>query len=198
MVANSCQLAAQTLVHPCAVLEPLEERHRDGLRQAGAAPAIWALQPFNIAQGFDAYFDWLRAEQAAGRWMPFAVLDPAGKVVGQTCYLDLRLADRGVEIGGTWYAPEVQGTAINPAAKLLLLDHAFAAGIVRVQLKTDILNRRSRAAIEKLGAQYEGALRKHRQRPDGTWRDTVYYSILDDEWPVLRERLAQRLTQLLS
>lgn len=176
-----------------ATLEPLQERHREALRSAGASPEIWRWQPFNIADGFDAYFDWLRGEQQAARWLPYVVVDPTGCVVGQTCYLDIRLADRGIEIGGTWYSPSVQGTKVNPAAKLLLIDHAFANGIVRIQLKTDGLNVRSRAAIEKLGARYEGALRKHRQRPDGTWRDTVYYSILDDEWAVLRQRLSQRL-----
>jgi RimJ/RimL family protein N-acetyltransferase len=176
-----------------ARLEPLDESHRENLRSAGASPQIWRWQPFNIADGFDAYFDWLRNEQEAGRWLPYVVVDSSGRVVGQTCYLDIRLADRGIEIGGTWYSPIAQGTRVNPAAKLLLIDHAFASGIVRVQLKTDVLNARSRAAIEKLGARYEGALRKHRQRPDGTWRDTVYYSILDDEWPSLRQRLMQRL-----
>jgi len=176
-----------------ATLEPLQERHREALRIAGAAPEIWSWQPFNIADGFDAYFDWLRGEQEAARWLPYVVLDTGGRVVGQSCYLDIRAADRGIEIGGTWYSPTAQGTRVNPAAKLMLIDHAFASGMVRVQLKTDVLNARSRAAIEKLGARYEGALRKHRQRPDGTWRDTVYYSILDDEWPPLRERLAQRL-----
>lgn len=176
-----------------ATLQPLHERYREALRVAGASPDIWKWQPFNIADGFDAYFDWLRGEQEAARWLPYVVVDPEGRVVGQSCYLDIRFADRGIEIGGTWYSPIVQGTKVNPAAKLLLIDHAFASGIVRVQLKTDVLNARSRAAIEKLGAKYEGALRKHRQRPDGSWRDTVYYSILDEEWPPLRERLMQRL-----
>jgi RimJ/RimL family protein N-acetyltransferase len=176
-----------------ATLEPLHEHRREGLRRAGSSPDIWHWQPFNIADGFDAYFDWLRREQEAERWLPYVVVDPGGCVVGQSCYLDIRTADRGIEIGGTWYSPSVQGTKVNPAAKLLLIDHAFANGIVRVQLKTDVLNVRSRAAIEKLGARYEGTLRKHRQRPDGSWRDTVYYSILDDEWAPLRERLMQRL-----
>lgn len=186
-------LSARALRHPAVQLQPLAERHRAGLAAAGASPAIWALQPFNIADGFDAYFDWLLREQAAGRWLPFVVMTPEGKIVGQSCYLDIREPDRGVEIGGTWYAPAAQGTAVNPAAKLLLLDNAFDAGIVRVQFKTDIRNTRSRAAIEKLGATCEGIFRKHRKRPDGTWRDSVYYSIVDDEWPALRKRLLQRL-----
>jgi RimJ/RimL family protein N-acetyltransferase len=183
----------QPLSNAHVTLEPLCEEHRAGLRAAGAAPDIWRWQPFNIADGFDAYFDWLRGEQAAQRWQPYVAVDSTGVVVGQSCYLDIRPAERGIEIGGTWYSPRAQGTKINPAAKLLLLDHAFESGHVRVQLKTDVLNVRSRAAIEKLGARYEGILRKHRPRPDGTWRDTVYYSIVDDEWPDVRERLMSRL-----
>src|SRR3978361_713628 len=98
-----------------ATLEPLHELHREKLRAAGASPDIWSWQPFNIADGFDAYFDWLRAEQAAARWLPYVVADPGGRVVGQSCYLDIRPADRGIEIGGTWYAPMAQGTRVNPA-----------------------------------------------------------------------------------
>ena len=182
-----------TLHNEFATLVPIAEEHRQALQEAGSDPAIWTLQPFNIAEGFDAYFDWLLAEQASGRWIPFVVKNSHGKVVGQTCYLDIRYEDYGLEIGGTWYSPEVQGTAINPAAKLLLLDNAFGAGMVRVQLKTDCLNKRSQAAIQKLGAKFEGVFRKHKPRPDGTWRDSVFYSITDDEWPDVRERLVQRL-----
>lgn len=174
-------------------LEPTEERHRAALAAAGSAPEIWTLQPFNIAQGFDAYFDWLLGERDAGRWIPHVVFDPAGNVVGQSCYLDIRAPQHGVEIGGTWYVPAAQGTKINPAAKLLLLDHAFNSGMVRVQLKTDIRNTRSQAAMKKLGATFEGTFRKHQPRPDGSWRDSVFFSIVDDEWPAIRARLVERL-----
>jgi RimJ/RimL family protein N-acetyltransferase len=183
----------RTLHNEFATLVPMGEEHRKALCVAGSDPSIWMLQPFNIAEGFDAYFDWLLSEKASGKWVPFAVLDPNGKVVGQTCYLDIRHVDYGLEIGGTWYAPEAQGTAINPAAKLLLLENAFSAGMVRVQLKTDCLNKRSQAAIQKLGAKFEGVFRKHKPRPDGTWRDSVFYSITDEEWPTVRDRLALRL-----
>ncbi|QDZ09016.1 GNAT family N-acetyltransferase [Sphingomonas panacisoli] len=174
-------------------LEPTEERHRAALAAAGADPAIWTLQPFNIAEGFDAYFDWLVGERDAGRWIPHVVIDPQGVVVGQSCYLDIRAPQCGVEIGGTWYARAAQGTKINPAAKLLLLDHAFASGMVRVQLKTDVRNERSQAAMRKLGATYEGTFRKQQPRPDGSWRDSVYFSIIDDDWPEIRARLIERL-----
>lgn len=186
-------LTPQVLSNAHVTLEPTEERHRAALAAAGADPAIWTLQPFNIHEGFDAYFDWLLGERDAGRWIPHVVIDPQGVVVGQSCYLDIRAAQCGVEIGGTWYARTAQGTLINPAAKLLLLDHAFASGMVRVQLKTDVRNLRSQAAIRKLGGTYEGTFRKQMPRPDGTWRDSVYFSILDDEWPAIRERLVERL-----
>ncbi|MGH6613329.1 GNAT family N-acetyltransferase [Sphingomonas sp.] len=189
----SATLTAMKLSNAYATLEPVEERHRTSLAVAGAHPAIWTLQPFNIAEGFDAYFDWLLGERAAGRWMPFVVFNPEGVVVGQSCYLDIRLEDDGIEIGGTWYSPIAQGTTINPAAKLLLLDHAFASGLVRVQFKTDERNARSRAAISKLGASFEGTFRKHKRRPDGSWRNTVFYSITEDDWPAARERLIGRL-----
>lgn len=188
-----CQLEYRTLANRFVTLEPLTAAHKADLSIAGSAPSIWVLQPFNIAQGFDAYFDWLIAERDSGHWMPFAVLNHSGRLVGQTCFLDIKTADCGIEIGGTWYSPEVQGTAINPASKFLLLDHAFSSGMVRVQFKTDAINFRSRAAIEKLGASFEGIFRKHKLRPDGTYRDTVYYSITDDDWPVAREALAQRI-----
>lgn len=186
-------LTPQVLSNAHVTLEPTEERHRAALAAAGADPAIWTLQPFNIHEGFDAYFDWLLGERDAGRWIPHVVIDPAGVVVGQSCYLDIRAPQYGVEIGGTWYARAAQGTTINPAAKLLLLDHAFASGMVRVQLKTDVRNLRSQAAIKKLGGTYEGTFRKQMPRPDGTWRDSVYFSILDDEWPEIRARLVERL-----
>src|SRR5262249_9530415 len=113
-------LAARVLENDFVRLEPMEDRHYDGLKAAGADPAVFNLQPFNMAQGFDAYFAYIRGEQSAGRWMPHAVIDPTGTVVGQSCYLNIRPEHSGVEIGGTWYRPESQGTSINPASKLLL------------------------------------------------------------------------------
>lgn len=189
------QLTAVPLDHPQVRLEPFEERHRAGLAAAAADPAIWRHIPFPVlTRGYGAWFDHIRERQAAGAWAPFAVIAPGGRIVGQSCYLAIRPADAGVEIGGTWYAPEAQGGAVNPAAKLLLLDHAFACGAERVELKTDALNARSRAAILKLGAQFEGIFRHHMRRADGAWRDTAYYSILQAEWPALRGRLLARLS----
>lgn len=187
-------LAATTLAFGRVRLEPFEERHRGDLTAAGADPAIWRHMPYPVVErGYGAWFDWLREEQAAGRWLPFAIIADE-RVVGQSCYLNPRPKDSAVEIGGTWYAPEAQGGFVNPSAKLLLLGHAFASGAERVELKTDSLNARSRAAMLKIGCSYEGVHRRHMRRPDGTWRDTAWFSILREEWPGVRERLQARLT----
>jgi len=124
---------------------------------------------------------------------PFVVRLPNGDLAGMTTLMNPRERDGGVEIGGTWYAPAAQGGAVNPSCKYLLLAHAFACGAERVELKTDALNTRSRAAILKLGASFEGIHRRHMRRPDGTLRDTAWYSILRDEWPGVKAALEARL-----
>ena len=130
---------------------------------------------------------------------PFAVrLD--GALVGSTTYCDIRPQHLGVEIGWTWYAPAARATAVNPACKRLLLEHAFSGALfgkpaIRVCLKTDARNARSRAAISKLGAKPEGILRHHVIMPDGHLRDSAMYSITPDEWPALRDHLDQRLAR---
>ena len=190
------KLAAAILSHPRVRLEPFEARHRAGLTGvADANPAIFAHMPFRIAErGYGAWFDWLRAEQDGGRWIPHVVIAPDGGVLGQSCYLTIRPEHAGVEIGGTWYAPAAQGTAINPAAKLLLLGHAFECGAERVEFKTDAINAQSRAALTKLGARFEGILRRHLRRANGTMRDSAYFSVIREDWPSLRERLEARVS----
>jgi RimJ/RimL family protein N-acetyltransferase len=117
------------------------------------------------------------------------------KYVGMTSYMDIRPEHRGLEIGMTWYAREAWGTRVNPECKLLLLGHAFEVlGCVRIQIKTDGRNKHSQAAIAKLGAVYEGTLRKHMIFPNGFVRDTVMYSILPEEWPAVKSALEARLT----
>jgi N-acetyltransferase len=185
-------------------LEPLCEVHRDGLRAAAADPSLWTWWPRDVTgSGWDATMDWQLGEQAAGRWLLHTVFDlavpdapPGGRIVGQTCYLALRPEHRGLEIGGTWYAASAHGSHVNPACKLALLSHAFASGAQRVELKTDALNTRSRAAIAKLGATFEGIFRHHLLQPDGRWRDTAWYSVLAGEWPVVRQALHDRLAAL--
>ena len=129
----------------------------------------------------------------AGRW-PWVVRQ-AGHIVGTTSYLDVSLGDARLEIGSTAYSPAVWATEVNPECKLLLMSWAFDHGFGRVQLKTDIRNRRSQAAIAKLGATYEGVLRRYQRRADGTVRDTVMYSVTAEEWPGVRERLRGRLAR---
>ncbi|MGE0829539.1 MAG: GNAT family N-acetyltransferase [Hyphomonadaceae bacterium] len=177
-----------------ARLFPICEAHREGLRAAAADPAIWRHWPRPVAAlGWDVTFDRQLVEQAEGGWMLHTVFAPDGAAVGQTCYLAIEPAHARVEIGGTWYAPAAQGGPINPQCKLLMLRHAFACGAERVELKTDAENTRSRAAILKLGAQFEGIFRHHMRRPDGSWRDTAWFSILRSEWPAVRSRLETRL-----
>ncbi len=183
-----------TLADQHVRLEPLTPAHAPALSAlADADPSIFAHWPRRVTEGYAAEVDWLLGEQQAGRWLVHAVRDPSGAVVGQSCYLNIRTDHRGVEIGGTWYARAAQGGGINPAAKRLLLAHAFACGAERLELKTDARNARSRAAILKLGAAFEGVFRHHMRRPDGTWRDTAWYSILAAEWPTVKTALDLRL-----
>ncbi|MFT3727362.1 MAG: GNAT family protein [Terricaulis sp.] len=192
---RTMKLAAAILQNDWVRLEPFEERHRAGLTAAAEANLeIFAHMPFPVAErGYGAWFDYLRGAQTAGDWIPHAAVTPDGKIVGQSCYLTIRPAHDGIEIGGTWYAPEAQGTKINPAAKLLLLEHAFACGAERVEFKTDALNTQSRAALTKLGATFEGIFRKQMKRPNDTMRDNAYFSVIREEWPALRARIEARL-----
>lgn len=116
-----------------------------------------------------------------------------GTVVGTSTLGDLDLKNEHAHLGWTAYAPEVWGTVVNPETKLLMLDHAFASGFGRVKLQADVLNDRSRAAILKLGATFEGITRRDRRRADGSWRDSAVHSILVEEWPAIRERLERRI-----
>lgn len=140
----------------------------------------------------DAVSAMIEAAPAQGRWM--WVVRSAGEVVGTTSYLDVSPVDARLEIGFTAYSPACWGTWVNPACKFLLMSWAFEeAGFRRVQLKTDIRNLRSQAAIERLGAQREGVLRSYQRRHDGSLRDTVMYSVLEQEWPRVRQGLQDRL-----
>ncbi|MEU2824752.1 GNAT family protein [Streptomyces bacillaris] len=134
-------------------------------------------------------------EAGRGTYVPFAVLHRAsGRAVGWTTYLDISVDDERLEIGWTWYGRAYWRSEVNTETKLLLLGHAFEElGMGRVQLKTDHRNERSRAAIARLGAVRAGVLRRHRRRPDGSWRDGVHFSLLADEWPAAEARLTARL-----
>ena len=188
-------LAATVLTLGRVRLEPFEERHRAGLTAAAEADmSIFRHMPFGVAdKGYGWWFDRLRADQSEGRSIPHAV-HVDDRIIGQSCYLNIRPRDAGVEIGSTWYMRETQGGFVNPTAKLLLLGNAFAQGAERVELKTDALNEHSRAAILKLGAKFEGIHRRHMRRADGTLRDTAWYSVIREEWPAVKAGLETRLS----
>lgn len=176
-------------------LAPLAADDREALRLAAADPALFTYWPRTMTpELWDQNFDWMLAEQAAGRWLFHTVRNTHGEVLGQTCYLAIRPEHRGVEIGGTWYVASAHGTRVNPICKFALLDHAFACGAERIELKTDARNARSRAAILKLGASFEGIFRRHLLLPNGQWRDTAWYSILREEWPNVKAGLEARFS----
>ncbi len=174
-------------------LIPMEPAHVDGLYAAGSNPEIWDYMPMRVASRDDMIRlvrEALRARDE-GRELPFVILDRAtGRIVGSTRFLDITPAHRGIEIGWTWLAPGVWRTAVNTECKYVLLRHCFETlEMIRVTLKTDTRNVRSQRAIERLGAVREGVLRHHRIMPDGYLRDSVYYSILAEEWPAVKARL---------
>ena len=177
-------------------LEALAEAHREELRAAADDERIWQ-HTLTAARGpgFDAWFADALAERDAGRRVPLAVRRRAdGTLVGSTSYFDLSARHKRLEIGSTWYRPDVWGTAVNPECKLLLLTHAFEVFEVnRVALVTDVRNPRSQAAIAKLGAVREGVCRSHMISQGGRVRDSVLFSIIAPEWPQVRERLAERV-----
>jgi RimJ/RimL family protein N-acetyltransferase len=178
-------------------LEPLRPHHAGALYRAGQAPEIWdwLAVAFTGPESAEAFIAAALQGEAAGAELPFAVIwKETGEVVGSTRYLEIDPLNKSVEIGWTWYSPAVWGTVVNPEAKLLLMQHAFETwGARRVWLKTDAKNLRSQAAIRKLGAQYEGTLRHHRIRRDGSMRDTVIFSVIDPEWPAVKAGLLRRL-----
>ncbi len=178
-------------------LEPLDASHRADLEAAaGEDPDALHLGVLLFTlHGWDAWFGEASEGIADGRWVVWATVEVAsGRAVGSTRFADIDLPSERLEIGWTWLAPSCWRTAINTEAKLLQLTHAFDdLGSGRVAFKTDARNLRSQAAIERIGGVREGTLRRHWRMPDGFIRDTVYYSILADEWPAVRARLQERL-----
>ena len=186
-------------------LEPLARRHEEGLFEAARDERIWAWMPYPAGDGsyypaasreaFRPWMDEALARSEAGTEAAFATVDAeTGEPIGSTRFLALRPEHRGVEIGWTWLAPSRWRTGANVEAKLLMLGHAFdRLGCVRVELKTDSRNERSRDAMAALPARFEGIFRKHMLVRGGRRRDSAYYSIIDDEWPQVRTNLERRL-----
>jgi N-acetyltransferase len=186
-----------TLRGSAVVLQPMEMGHVDALTEVGLDPELWRWIPSPVATRaqMEAYVAKALEEQERGVSLPFVVVANAqGRVVGSTRYGNIDLANRRLEIGWTWVTGSHQRTAVNTEAKLLLLAHAFETlQVNRVELKTDALNGKSRAAISRLGAVQEGIFRKHIVTASGRVRDTVYYSVIDTEWPTVKERLQRWL-----
>jgi N-acetyltransferase len=207
-VANLEQVAEVRVKAPSPVvlegetvrLEPLSARHLSDLRAAGDEdPTIFQWMSTNpyAADGWEGWIAEALAGQAKGAYICWVTVDRAtGKAIGSTRFGDIEPANRRVEIGWTWLAASRQRTRANTEAKLLQLRYAFdELGAERVAFKTDGRNVQSQEAIERLGAVREGTLRRHIRMPDGFMRDTVYYSILRDEWPTVKERLEARLAR---
>jgi RimJ/RimL family protein N-acetyltransferase len=185
------------------VVEPLAAEHEPGLRAAATDPEMFAWMPVDMAASHEALRDWLNTTLASaqqGREVPYAIVSAeSGAVLGTTRFLELRLEHLRVEIGWTWVTRSAWATGVNVETKLLLLEHAFdRVGLRRVEFKTDARNERSRGALLALGASFEGILRKHMVVRNGGERDSAYYSVIDDEWPELKDRLRSRLATLAA
>ena len=180
-------------------LEPLAAEHHDALRAAAAPPEIWDYWSFNAGKSdaaFDEWFDRAVAGAASGGDAHFAtILLATGEPVGSTSFCEVHEQDRGIEIGWTWLKPSVWGTGANTEAKFLQLQYAFEVlGCIRVQWDTYATNARSRAALTKLGATFEGIWRNYSIRQeDGSKASSAFYSVIDDEWPTVRAKLIDRI-----
>jgi RimJ/RimL family protein N-acetyltransferase len=179
-------------------LEPMTEAHAPALAEIGVGQPFWDFMLYGNINTVDDMRNWvldILARQTKGTDLPFVAIHlQSGRVAGATRYLNIVPHDRGLEIGGTWYGSDFQRTVVNTECKYLLLSHAFETlGCIRVQLKTDQRNERSQRAIERIGAVKEGVLRNHMILPDGRYRHSVFYSILDTEWPELKKRLEERM-----
>jgi RimJ/RimL family protein N-acetyltransferase len=175
-------------------LEPMTEAHVSALAEIGVGQNFWHFMLYGDMTTEDDIRNWVgdilsRAEK--GGDLPFVAVElKSGRVAGAMRYLNIMPKDRGLEIGGTWYGTEFQRTAVNTECKYLLLQHAFETlKAIRIQLKTDSRNERSQRAIERIGGVREGMLRNHMILPDGYIRHSVFYSILDSEWPAVKARL---------
>jgi RimJ/RimL family protein N-acetyltransferase len=191
-------------VEPCILtgkivrLEPLQAKHAEDLFLAGQEREMWLYMSTNPSVSREAMAQWIAETQRlqqAGECLPFAIIDLAtGRAIGSTRYLAIVPKDYGLEIGWTWLDPAVRRSGVNTECKYLLLMHAFEGlQAVRVQLKTDSRNLRSQTAIERIGGIKEGVLRNHMIMSDGYRRHTVYYSILDSEWPTVKAGLEAKM-----
>ena len=179
-------------------LEPMTEAHIPVLAAIGAGQEFWDFMVYGKMENEEDMRGWVRdilSRAEKGTDLPFVAIHLAsGRVAGATRYLNIMPNDRGLEVGGTWYGLDFQRTPVNTECKYLLFRHAFETlGCIRVQLKTDLLNERSQKAIGRIGAVKEGVLRNHMILPDGRVRHSVFYSILDTEWPDVKKKLEEMM-----
>ncbi|KAB8126144.1 GNAT family N-acetyltransferase [Gracilibacillus oryzae] len=191
------EITPVVLVGDKVKIQPMEDCHAEELFEAGNNPAIWAYMPMKVQSMEDmkSLVNGALKAKEQGSEFPFVIIDKdSGKIAGSTRFLNISIPNRNLEIGWTWLSPAVWRTRINTESKYLLMKHCFETlGTIRVQLKTDSRNVRSQQAIERLGAVKEGVLRNHRVMPDGYLRDSVYYSVIDEEWGVVKDRLESML-----
>lgn len=189
------KLEPETLENAFVRLEPLKESHRETLRPLAVEAELWALTSLRgDGAHFDDWFDLMLGQQQAGGQISHAVrLVSTGELAGHTAFLAIEPVHQRVEVGWTWYSAPWRGGVVNPACKRLMLGRAFEAGAQRVELKTHGRNERSQRAMARMGAVREGTLRSHMQTWRGDRRDTVFFSVLPDEWPVVRAGLDARL-----
>ena len=196
-MAKELKIVPVTLKGQYVRLEPLSRAHLPGLAAVGLDEDLWRWipTPVRTKEEMAAYIETALEEQERGVSLPFALVDPStGREMGSTRYGNIERTHHRVEIGWTWVARQWQRTSVNTEAKYLLFQHAFETlGCIRVELKTDSLNERSRTAILRIGAKEEGTLRRHLITWTGRVRDTVYFSILDSEWPEVKRRLEERM-----
>ena len=180
-------------------LEPLSLNHLDGLCAIGLEPEIWRWAPTPITTSDDmrTYVETALRWQAEGTALPFAtVLNETGQAVGSTRFANIDLQNKHLEIGWTWIGKPWQRTTVNTEAKFLMLRHAFETlGCIRVEFKTDSLNEKSRNALLRIGAKEEGTFRNHMITSDGRLRHSVYFSVIDSEWPDVKARLEEKLAR---
>lgn len=183
-------------------LEPLTLEHIDPLCEFGLDERLWkwTIDQIDTRDKMKHYVETALNEQRAGTSLPFITkLAEGGRVIGSTRFGNIDKANRGVEIGWTWIDPKWQRTAINTEAKLLMLRHAFETwDCIRVALKTDALNQQSRNAILRIGASQEGILRRHMITSTGRYRDTVFFSVISDEWEAVRKSLSEKLQRRIN
>ena len=185
-----------TLTGQHATLAPLAMEHAAALREAAADGELYRLWYTSVPTpaAMEAEIERRLGLQAQDSMQPFTVLDANGRAAGMTTYMNIDGKNRRVEIGSTWYAQRVQRTALNTECKLMLLRHAFETlDCIAVEFRTHWMNHQSRAAIARLGAKQDGVLRNHLRMPDGSFRDTVVFSIIASEWPTVRAHLQYQL-----